>query len=101
MPKTPSTLFSSLSHFSTSFEVSVIIWYGVDKKPISPSAPHSSAPLWESSDFLMMDELKINHPFFPIWIYPVELQREPSMSKLLSEKPAALWCWSFLPFLQG
>lgn len=66
MPKTPSMVLSSLSHFSPSFEVSVIIWYGVDKKPISPSAPHASAPLWESSDFLMLDELKINHPFFPL-----------------------------------
>lgn len=64
MPNTPRMVFSSLSPFSPSFEVGVIIWYGDDKKPIKPSAPHSSAPLWESSDFLMLDELKIIHPFF-------------------------------------
>lgn len=69
---------------------------GVDKKPIS-----SSAPLWESSDFLMLDEVKINHPPFPIWTYPVELQREPSMSEPLCERPAALCCWSFSAYLQG
>lgn len=93
-------VFASLSHSAPSFEVGVIIWYGVDKKPISHSAAQSSAPLWESTDFLMPDELKIIHSP-SIWLLPVELQREASMSKVLSERPAALWCWRFLPFLQG
>lgn len=89
-------VFAPLSHSAPSFEVGVIIWYGVDKKPISQSA----APLWESTDFLMPDELKIIHSL-SIWLYPVELQREASMSKVLSQRPAALWCWRFFPFLQG
>lgn len=75
MPKIPTVVFSSLSHFSPSFEVGVIIWYRVDKKPISPSAPHSSTPLWESTDFLMLDELKIIHFFFHLDLSSRTLKR--------------------------